>query len=124
MKRHGFNFLALLGTVLCLPTLIATSAISQSHHCYQSHTILYQDFLKDNFDGTPNYLNPIAQIYASSKSGNEVYNLQEMMQEADQDKFLITMHDKVFLQEGLLEENTQKQNGQALQATTRQRSVY
>ena len=61
------------------------------------------------------------QIYASSKSGNKVYNLQEMMQEADQDKFLITMHDKVFLQEGLLEENTQKQNGQALQATTRQR---
>ena len=75
--------------------MFATNVYDSTNCCFQSHSIKYQEFLDENFDGTANYLNPIAQIYASSKSGNEVYNLKEMLQQPDRKEFIAAIHDEV-----------------------------
>ena len=48
-----------------------------------------------NFDGTPNAMSPLAQIYTTSKSNNEVYNIKEMLQQPDKDKFIEAMNQEV-----------------------------
>ena len=63
--------------------------------CYQARQIKYLDFLDMNFDNTPNQLSPMAQIYITSKANNEVYNLKEMLQQPDRDKFIETMEAEV-----------------------------
>ena len=54
----------------------ATLGFSSLAQCYQAKQIEYQDFLEMNFDGTPNSMSPLAQIYTTSKSNNEVYNIR------------------------------------------------
>ena len=68
---------------------------AQMASCFQSGAIVYEDFLHRNFDGSFNSTNPLAQIYLSSKSGNESYINKEMLQQPDKDKFLEAMVSEV-----------------------------
>ena len=83
--------------VMALATLpaCATTISASVVHCFQSRAIAYSDFLEQNLDGTHNNMNPIAQIYLSSKSNNEVYTLREMLQQPDRDKFVDAMREEV-----------------------------
>ena len=64
-------------------------------HCYQSRVIEYEDYLDNNFDGTRNSTNPLAQIYMTSKANNEVYTLKEMLKQPDRMEFLKAMKEEV-----------------------------
>ena len=80
--------------------IMALSAFVQScprtlAHCYQARRIAYNDFLDTNFDGTPNHLSPLAQIYATSKTDNETYHLGEMLKQPDRHEFLKAMQAEV-----------------------------
>ena len=73
-------------------TTILGANIDTTCHCYQARAVEYNDFLETNFDGSVNQLNPLAQIYLTSQSNNEVYNLKEMMQQPDKEYFKDAMH--------------------------------
>ena len=79
-------------TLLIHHTEIVTSSAS---NIFQSKSLQYQDYLQNNFDGTINQSNPLAQIYFSSKSNNEVYTLKEMLQQPDKDQFVAAMEKEV-----------------------------
>ena len=76
-----FSFIAMMTS-----TFSTTTA-----HCYQSHQIAYNDYLESNFDGTVNSISPFAQIYAATKSANEVYTLKEMLKQSDKNDFIEAM---------------------------------
>lgn len=57
-------------------TSSTTRMIDSSVHCYQTKIIEYKDFLETIFDGSTNHLSPFAQIYLTSRSNNETYNLK------------------------------------------------
>lgn len=48
-----------------------------------------------NFDNTANRLSPMAQVYITSKVNNEAYNLKDMLQQPDRDKFIKAMEAEV-----------------------------
>ena len=60
-------------------------------HYYQSRDIKYNDFLESNFDGSGNKLSPFVQIYMTSQSNNETYNLKELLREPDKEQFIEVM---------------------------------
>ena len=70
-------------------------ALTSCAHCYQSRAIEYTDFLETNFDGSANQLSPLAQIYMTTQSNNETYNLKEAMQEPDKADFIEAMRKEV-----------------------------
>jgi hypothetical protein len=72
-----------------------STAVETVTHCFQARVVAYNDYLNHNFDGTPNHLNPLAHIYASTLSNNETYTLKEMLAEPDKDDFLDAMFDEV-----------------------------
>ena len=76
-------------------TSSATNIIDSSVHCYRTREIQYDDFLEPNFDGSTNELNPQAEIYITTQSNNESYNLKEMMQQQDRRYFENIVHDEV-----------------------------
>ena len=55
----------------------------------------YGDYLERSFDGTNHKINPLAQIYMTSKANNECYNLKEMLKEPDRDLFTKAMEKEV-----------------------------
>ena len=54
----------------------ATLGFSALAQCYQAKQVEYQDYLKTNFDGTPNAMSSLPQIHTTFKSNNEVYNIK------------------------------------------------
>ena len=54
---------------------------------YEGYLQGYDDFLDSNFDGTPNSMSILGQIYLSGKINNEVYTLKEMMKQPDRCHF-------------------------------------
>ena len=76
-------------------TSSTTMIINSSVHCCQTKIIEYKDFLETNFDGSSNQLSPLAQIYLTSQSNNETYNLKEMLQQPDKDECVETMKKEV-----------------------------
>ena len=48
-----------------------------------------------NVDGTNNKTSTLAQIYLSSQSLNECYNLKEMLKEPDRDLFMRAMEKEI-----------------------------
>ena len=55
----------------------------------------YNDFLDTNFDGSVKQLNPLAQIYLTSQSNNEICNLKGLIQQVDKEHFKDAMHKEV-----------------------------
>ena len=51
------------------------SSVAQACHCYQARVLEYEDFQDSNFDGSRNSTSPLAQIFQTTVSNNEVYNL-------------------------------------------------
>ena len=85
--NYGLMVLALSSFVNYCPNKIAS--------CYQSRKIEYEDFLERNFDGTHNSMSPLAQIYATTKTNNEVFTLKEMLVQEDKEEFIKAMHEEV-----------------------------
>ena len=85
--NYGLIVLALSSFVENIPKKFA--------NCYQSRQIEYEEFLERNFDGTDNKSSPLAQIYASTKTNNEVFTLKEMLMETDKEEFIKAMHEEV-----------------------------
>ena len=78
---------ALMILALSAFTSTTTEMCNSIHQCYQARAVEYHDFLETNFDGSVNSLNPLAHIYLSTQSNNEVYNLKEMLQQPDKEYF-------------------------------------
>ena len=64
-------------------------------HCFQARLVAYYDFLDQNFDGSRNSTNPLAQIYLASQTDNEVYTLKQMMLQPDREQFVKAMETEV-----------------------------
>eukprot|EP00957_Ditylum_brightwellii_P065801 4991241-Ditylum_brightwellii.AAC.1 len=64
------------------------------HHCYQTSTVKYEEFLDTTFDGTHSQPSIIGQIF-SAELFNECYNLSEMMNQTERKDFEDAMHDEV-----------------------------
>ena len=73
---YAISMIAFTALATHLPQT-ATLSFAALAQCYQAE---YQDFLEMNFDGTPNDMSPLAQIYTTSKSNNEVCNIIEVLQ--------------------------------------------
>ena len=56
----------LLATVMLAASNSYSTAVETVTHCFQARVVAYNDYLNHNFDGTPNHLNPLAHIYAST----------------------------------------------------------
>lgn len=88
--------LILILTAFTTPlTEIMQVGVQQGATCFQSRVMEYHDFLETNFDGTANNISPMAQIYMTTKANKETYNLKEMMQEPDKEKFIEAMNKEV-----------------------------
>ena len=85
--NYGLMVLALSSFVSACPQKLA--------NCYQARKIAYADFLDANFDGSQNSTSPLAQIYSSTKSNNEVFTLKEMLAEPDREEFMKAMEEEV-----------------------------
>ena len=85
--NYGLMVLALSSFVSTCPQKLA--------NCYQARKIAYADFLDANFDGSQNSTSPLAQIYSSTKSNNEVFTLKEMLAEPDREEFMKAMEEEV-----------------------------
>ena len=86
---------ALMILALSAFTSTTTEMCNSIHQCYQARAVEYHDFLETNFDGSVNSLNPLAHIYLSTQSNNEVYNLKEMLQQPDKEYFMEAMRKEV-----------------------------
>ena len=85
----------LLATVMLAAANAWSTTVTAAAHCYQARVVAYKNFLDRNFDGTPNNLNPLAHIYASTILNNETYTLKEMLSEPNKDQFIDTMFEEV-----------------------------
>ena len=85
----------LLATVMLTAANACSTAVTAAAHYYQARVVAYEDFLDRNFDGTPNNINPLAHIYASTLSNDEIYTLKEMLAEPDKDQFMDAMFEEV-----------------------------
>ena len=56
------------------------------HTCYQTQLLQHKDFLKYDFDGTPNEINIIGQTFTSI-TGNECYTMKELLKQSDPKEF-------------------------------------
>ena len=83
--------------VMALTTFVRSTEAIANHtvKSFQAKVTEYNDFLQNNFDGTTNYTSPMAQIYLSSKSNNEVFTLKKMLQEPDKEHFIAAMEEEV-----------------------------
>ena len=106
LRPKALMIMALTAFASSTSSIANSSIASASVHCYQTRVMQYNDFLETNFDGSINQLNPLAQIYQTSLSSNEVYNLKEMMQEPDRERFEVAMHKEV---SSMFEESIWKQ---------------
>ena len=106
LRPKALMIMALTAFASSTSSIVNSNIASTSIHCYQTRVIEYNDFLETNFDGSINQLNPLAQIYQTSLSSNEVYNLKEMMQEPDRERFEVAMHKEV---SSMFEENIWRQ---------------
>ena len=86
---------ALMILALTAFTDCCATALDSTIHCYQTRIIEYNDFLESNFDGSINHLNPLAHIYMTSQSNNEVYALKEIMHQPDRADFEAAMKKEV-----------------------------
>ena len=82
---------------MALTTFVRSTEAIANHtvKSFQAKVTEYNDFLQNNFDGTTNYTSPMAQIYLSSKSNNEVFTLKEILQEPDKEHFIAAMEEEV-----------------------------
>ena len=100
--------------------VLALSSFVQSYpqklaNYFQSRRIAYQDFLDTNFDGSQNSKSPLAQIYSSTKTNNEVFTLKEMLAEPDRNEFIKAMYAEVeAVFEKNMKESPQKIDGEML----------
>ena len=62
--------------------------------CYPVKKTEYKDYLHANFDGISISMPPLAQMYTTSKSNNEVYNMKDILQQPDKETFKEAMHKK------------------------------
>ena len=71
------------------------SAFETTSHFLQSGRTEYEEFLDQSLIHTPTNSTPLAQIYSTTKTNNEVYNLTEILKQPDKDNFVKAMHKEV-----------------------------
>ena len=86
--QPNYTFLTLAFAALLTQSVFITEAATS---CFQTNTIRYKEFLDECFDGSSNSHHPMANIYLSTKSNNEVYTLKEMLRQPDKDQFVEAM---------------------------------
>ena len=89
-KRYGMLVLA-LSIFSQIGNSLVHDGINNVSHCYQARVLEYEDYLDRSFDGTNSKTSTLAQIYLSSQSNNECYNVKEMFKEPDRDLFMKAM---------------------------------
>ena len=88
IKRLTYGCLVMIMISLSSVPPVATS-------CYHVVRFSYDDFLEQNFDGTSNLFNPIAQIFQATIISNEVYSMKAMLRQSDKLAFEKDMHFEV-----------------------------
>ena len=82
------RFKSVLFTMVCL-VLSGTSPTVYAPKTLCSKVVYHTQEINKHFDGTLNYLNPLA--YATEKSDNETYTFREMLQQEDKNEFIMAM---------------------------------
>ena len=84
-----------LSTFSQIGNSLVHDGINNISHCYQARVLGYEDYSDRIFDGTNNKTSTLAQIYLSSQSNNECYNVKEMPKEPDRDLFMKAMKKEI-----------------------------
>ena len=75
-------------SMICLVTN-GSMPISPKHSSMYSKFVYHTHLINEHFDGTLNYINPMA--YAADISDNETYTFKEMLQQPDKNDFILAM---------------------------------
>ena len=71
------------------------TTLNITSQCLHTNQIQYEDFLQYTFDQSPTTPSPLANIYSTTKTNNEVYNLSEILTQPDKEDFITAMHKEI-----------------------------
>ena len=83
-----FSPTSLLFHMVCL-TSIFTFGMNSVGNTIFSKAVYHTHLINQHFDGTLNYLNPLA--FAAELSDNDTYTFKEMLQQSDKNEFIQAM---------------------------------